>query len=99
LWLKNLPPLKYKINDDLFGNTTVIEKPKPLRSYIRKSTGKIKNEYFTTVTSKKGFKTGHERSKSFQSIADAMATQWGDFLKNKNRLTKSFYSQMYPPSL
>lgn len=65
LWLKNLPILMY---------TGILPKPQPARIYIRK-TGEKKGQVY------KGYhhegKTAHERSRTFKSIAEAMATQWG----------------------
>ncbi len=68
LWLKNLPILFV---------TKYLEKPKPWGSCIRKSgdnAGKKYNYYWRQS------KTGHERSITFPGIANAMATQWGDYL-------------------
>lgn len=71
LWLKNLPPLRYAMSDNLFETRTATEHPKPLSSRMG-SDGKIKNKYFVSrMTNAK------DRSKTFQSIADAMAEQWG----------------------
>lgn len=82
LWLKNLPPLKYVLQEDLFEKRTASEKPIPLSTYIQKKTGKKKNMYFCNFLTKTGIKTGHERSITFNSIAEAMAEQWGNFLIN-----------------
>ena len=73
LWLKNLPPLNYAIQDNLFTQRTASDEPKP--TYIDKSG---KPRYFTDAIGGKG---GHEkrqelRSKTFPSIAKAMAIQW-----------------------
>lgn len=80
LWLKNLPALEYKLIDDLFGAATASLKPEPLQVSIRKKDGKIKNRYFTDVMINGKFKTGHEKSKSFKSIAYAMAEQWSEII-------------------
>jgi len=66
LWLKNLPLLK-------INNT---EMPTAYNSIIRKSgrdKGKIYNYYWHDKT-----RSGHERSRTFQCIADAFAEQWGN---------------------
>ena len=76
LWLKNLPPLNYKIKDDLFGVATATEKPLPYQVQIRKATGQKKNRYFTDAIVNNKLKTGHEKSKSFLSISKAMGEQW-----------------------
>ncbi len=76
LWLKNLPVLKYKLTDDLFGKKTATEKPQPVAIQIRKKTGKIKKRYWHDVRKM----NGHERSRTFSCIAAAMAEQWTEFL-------------------
>lgn len=69
LWLENLPLLTY----------TPMDKPKPLGVTYRKPSkyyegGEEKKHYFTQLEKTRG---GHERSRTFQGIADAMADQWG----------------------
>ena len=76
LWLKNLPPLQYKLQNDLFGVVTATPKPEPNQIQIRKATGQIKKRYFTDCLTNNKFKTGHQKSKIFQSIANEMALQW-----------------------
>jgi hypothetical protein len=74
LWLKNLPPLIYRMTDELFGNKTAVNKPEPM--YIcqgEKCLGK-KIHY---IEGMRGVKDrSHERSRFFVSIANAMAEQW-----------------------
>jgi hypothetical protein len=85
LWLRNLPPLWFWKSDDLFGSRTVTDYPEPLYIHKRKpgkhyGGGEIKKRYFTDA---KAFVNGdkiasaHERSRTFQGIAEAMADQWG----------------------
>ena len=65
LWLNGLPPLFL---------TGQMEKPKPIKSIIRKTgkqDGKIYNYYW-----RQG-KTAKARAKTFPGIAKAMAEQWG----------------------
>ena len=76
LWLKNLPVLEYHLEDNLFGIKTATDKPEPVNVQLRK-TGRIKKRYFTDGISNGKLKTEHEKSKSFQSISNAMAKQWG----------------------
>ena len=76
LWLKNLPPLEYRIQLDLFGEATASLKPEPYQIQIRKATGKIKRRYFTDAIINNKFKSGHEKSKSFLAISKAMGDQW-----------------------
>lgn len=69
LWLKNLPPLI---------PTNVVE-PK-YRWTSNSYHGGLKKDGTRTRSKlpvQKPWDTGHERSKSFQGIADAMAEQWG----------------------
>jgi len=64
LWLKGLTPLQ---------KTNELPKPSPLRSYITKN-GKIKGvQWCDSITTNRA----KERSKTFNSIAKAMAEQWG----------------------
>ena len=70
LWLKNLPTLTYELEDNLFSNRTSTDYPEP--TYINKNGKKI---YFT-----ESLNNGHERSKSFESIAKEMVKQWGMLL-------------------
>lgn len=80
LWLKNLPVLEYKIADDLFGERTATEKPEPYQIQVRKANGKIKKRYWTDGIFNNKLKSGHEKSKTFLSIANAMVEQWGSVL-------------------
>jgi site-specific DNA-cytosine methylase len=68
LWLKNLKPLVYNLDDGLFATRTATDRPQPtcIDSTGKKryySDGKIRNP--------------HERSRFFPGIAAAMADQWG----------------------
>lgn len=63
LWLKGLPKLEW--------DKTAVVKPTPRWVYKNKM-GQTKNCYFTSIA-----KNGHERSRTFPSIAKAMAQQWG----------------------
>lgn len=84
LWLKNLPPLYYAKERTLFDDEiTAKEKPKPKYITLHKKTGKMKNRYFcdgyyneTENGKKLLFRSGHEKSKTFPGIANAMAEQW-----------------------
>lgn len=74
LWLKNLPLLSWKQDDDLFGVRSAVERPEP--TYVD-YTGK--KRYFTDATGGyhgEGAST-LKRSKTFPGIAKAMAEQWG----------------------
>lgn len=67
LWLKNLPPLHYNMQDNLFENRTSVEKPNPLSI---ENNGK--KRYFSDSKNR----TSISRSKTFPGIAKAMAMQW-----------------------
>ncbi|MDR2823614.1 MAG: hypothetical protein LBB41_00270, partial [Prevotellaceae bacterium] len=95
LWLKNLPKLKYTLDNNLFGEkVTATPKPQPIIKTMIKKTGRLKNRYFSDAcdaannkllrdeNGKLKFKTGHEKSLTFQCIADAMAEQWTEYFIN-----------------
>lgn len=63
LWLKNLPKLRY---------TNVVEP-----EYHVSGTGRRWGKWFWDTSMIPVSVRGHERSKTFQGIADAMAEQWG----------------------
>ena len=64
----------------LFETATATPKPEPYQIQVHKATGKIKNRYWTDCSNSENYLNGHNRSKTFQSIADAMAMQWGEYL-------------------
>lgn len=89
LWLRGLPMLM--TSDTLWGDGVsqkAVAAPEPVYVGTRKSTGKSKNRYTQDVRPRnwhhteamgvKGLDRAHERSRSFKSIAEAMAEQWGD---------------------
>lgn len=75
LWLKNLPPLWYWPQDDLFGKRTMTDYPEPIYTTQRED-GTIKKRHFTEA--KHG---GKERSVTFGGVARAMAEQWSQVLE------------------
>lgn len=75
LWLKNLPKLIHSPVDNLFDRKTHCPKPEPI--YIDKG-GSLR--HFTDAMWDNG---GHKRSKSFESIAQAMATQWTEHIQSQ----------------
>ena len=83
LWLRNLPPLKYKLQADLFGPQTATDYPEPNQIQIQKKTGKIKKRYFTDSTNNGNFLNGKNKSLIFNSIADQMAAQWAPIIIKK----------------
>ena len=68
LWLKNLPKLRYKLEEDLFSTKTGISKPEPLS--IQENG---KKRYFSDSK----IRCQKKRSKFWPGIARAMAEQWG----------------------
>lgn len=85
LWLKNLPKLQYQIEPDLFNqNISATQKPEPYQIQIRKKTGQIKKRYMCDATNRDTFKNGHLRSKFFRGIANAMAEQWTNYIKENH---------------
>ncbi len=76
LWLKNLPPLLYRLEDNLFGSRTATDKPEPM--YFCNGP-KSKGKAIHWVEGIRGVKNrSHERSRFFPSVAEAMAEQWGN---------------------
>lgn len=77
LWLKNLPKLIHVKETDMFNTSTHVE-AKPIYQFKRED-GSIRNVYFTDAIAGNGSISGQKlRSKTFQGIADAMASQWGN---------------------
>lgn len=83
LWLKNLPKLQYRLEDDLFGRRTATDKPEPIQITVRKKTGRINKRYFCDAMVSDAFKNWKNRSRSFRSIAGAMAEQWTRYLREQ----------------
>lgn len=85
LWLIGLPKLWYWPVDDLFGKRTMTDYPEPLYVHVRKPSknykgGEVKKRYFTdakAIVNGNKITAAHERSRSFDCIAQAMAQQWG----------------------
>lgn len=88
LWLKNLPKLKYNLQDNLFEVKTSADKPKPVSAVFNKKTGRMKYRHFTDIINNGKLKSGLERSRTFNSIANAMAIQWTDFLNAESETDK-----------
>jgi len=73
LWLKNLPPLEYTLQDDLFSSATATPRPEPI--YIDRS-GKKRNFVDATGGYHGEGNSFKKRSVTFDGIAQAMADQW-----------------------
>lgn len=85
IWLKNLPLLKYQLENDLFSERTATDKPEPIAIEVRRSTGIIKKRYFNDYVfgNYLSDQRSHLRSRFWPGIARAMAEQWTDYIKNK----------------
>lgn len=84
LWLNNLPRLKHYSRVDLF-NTEITHTGKgEMMNYTEKKTGKLKTMAKWYNDARSG-NHGLNRSKTFPSIAKAMATQWGEYLLQINK--------------
>ncbi len=88
LWLKNLPLLYHNSDPNLFdSNVTHVKKQEEHKEWICKKTGKKKRQqlwyYQALLTAKTKEERSKIRSKTFPGIAKAMATQWGNYLKEK----------------
>lgn len=83
LWLKNLPLLK---------RTNNFEKPLT-EKYFSKYTNGYKSKVW--CTSQKGKNRSKERSKTFSSIATAMAEQWGGNVTDNPELLKPSFKPEY----
>ena len=81
LWLKNLPPLEYRLERNLFGERTATDKPEP-KGYYRNGPKKGKAIYFSDSFGFTEYRA-KLRSKTFPGIAKAMAHQWGEYLLTK----------------
>jgi hypothetical protein len=71
LWLRNLPPLFHTGTPDLFSEATHTKMPEPL--YIRKNGNRM--NFIEAI--RPGPDRAKRRSLTFNSIAEAMANQWG----------------------
>jgi site-specific DNA-cytosine methylase len=82
LWLKNLPPLYHNAQPNLFDdNITHVAKGEFIE-FINKKGKKIKQpKWYADALNLKPNERSKVRSKTFAGIANAMATQWGEYLK------------------
>ena len=74
LWLKNLPRLYWQPWDDMFGARTATDKPQPISI---DATPNHHKRYFTDAK----ISDAKTRSATFECVANAMAQQWGDYVK------------------
>lgn len=89
LWLKNLPPLYHNATPNLFDDVVTHVDKGEFFEWIDGKTGKKKKqplwyaEAFRKHSVDKDLRS-KIRSKTFPGIAEAMAYQWGNFLKENN---------------
>jgi hypothetical protein len=74
LWLRGLPKLWWEMENNLFGAATATLRPEPTR--IDNVTWRVKFRY-ATDSMRGGADRAHNRSRTFQAIADTFAQQWG----------------------
>ena len=79
LWLKNLPPLVYSREDNLFARKTLVE---PDIYVFKNGKGTCDRGYMYALS--QGQDRAKLRSKTFPGIAAAMANQWSEYLKDKD---------------
>ncbi len=74
LWLRGLPKLYYQFEKTLFDEVTATEPPQPIS--IDNVTYRKKKRYATDAMTG-GKNRAHNRSRTYRSIANAFAEQWG----------------------
>jgi len=80
LWTKNLKPLVWVKQDDLFTTANFVEPAEPTHTMIRQGkyrTGTVRKIYWQEMLPKKD--RAKIKSKTFPGIARAMAEAWGNF--------------------
>lgn len=82
LWLKNLPLLYHNGAPNLFDDVVTHTDKGEFFEWIDSKTGKKKRQllWFKEARSLKSDERSKVRSKTFPSIAQAMASQWGNYL-------------------
>lgn len=86
LWLKNLPPLKFSMEDNLFESKTAVEPEYVEYNSTKTKSGKSRySAYIGTKPSTRNPENAKLRSKTFEGVAQAMALQWGNYLMKTKR--------------
>ena len=85
LWLKNLPLLYHNKTPNLFDSVVTHTDPGEFFYWIDKKTGKKKRQplWFAQARNLKSNERSKVRSKTFPSIAEAMATQWAEYINKQ----------------
>lgn len=86
LWLKNLPPLYHNDRINLFDD--VVTHVGKGEMFTAKS-GKVMPKWFADTPSTNSEENRAIRSKTFPGIAEAMAKQWGKYLKTESIADKN----------
>lgn len=83
LWLKSLPPLYHNESPNLFdSNITHVGKGE----IITYESGNRMAKWYAGLRNLPKEERSSQRSKTFQGIANAMATQWGEYLISKKQI-------------
>ena len=86
LWLKNLPLLYHNEKPNLFDDVVTHTDKGKFFEWVDRKTGKKKRQplWYKQARDFKRNEASKIRSKTFPGIAEAMATQWGNFLISRN---------------
>ena len=84
LWLKNLPPLYHNEKPNLFDDKITHSDKGEFYEWIDSKTGKLKKQplWYAQAFMNNKSERSKIRSKTFPGIAEAMASQWSNYLKN-----------------
>jgi site-specific DNA-cytosine methylase len=94
LWLKNLPLLYHNPTPNLFDPIVTHTSKGEFLYWIDKKTGKQKRNPMWLYKAFRENKPGERskiRSKTFDGIAEAMSSQWGEYLIEKNSYSLSIH--------
>jgi site-specific DNA-cytosine methylase len=82
LWLKNLPPLYHNGAPNLFDDVVTHTDKGEFFEFVDRKTGKKKRQpkWYADSLKLSSDERSKFRSKTFPGIAEAMATQWGNYL-------------------
>lgn len=79
LWLKNLPKLIHTKYDNLFESSTYVDIPPKIVYYSKDGRKRTCSDFHWKTYALNPKIRAKERSTTFQGIANAMATQWGNY--------------------
>lgn len=83
LWLKNLPPLYHNSTPNLFDNEVTHVGRGEMFEWVDSKSGKLKRQpkWYADAFKLNSSERSKVRSKTFPGIAEAMANQWGKYLR------------------